>query len=478
MTIPKSLALCCLLLGLLVFLGACDPAPGPVETPTQSAIGQPVADQTESPQVVQAPATQAPTDACTDCHTDEEKLKETADPVVEAPQTVWSKWTADLPALEPWQKVLVDAQTFPKSIHGLNGCMDCHGGQDAPDKETAHQGVIRNPSKDAQALCGQCHPNIVAYSGNSLHMNLAGFDRAIHLRSLPKDHAKLDQAVADNCSSCHVSCGECHVSRPNLVGGGFVDGHNFQRKPSMVENCATCHESRAGSEYMGQNEGQPADVHFQAGLECANCHTSHDLHGQPSDCLSCHPGPESAALKPEDHRYGGIQSPRCESCHANVSAGQDDVLMHQMHGSKLSCQVCHSVEYNNCEGCHATPGEDGQANFTLDKSYLGFLIGRNPKQSYERPYNYVPVRHAPITRDFFKVFGVADLGNFDQLETWHYATPHNIQRKTPQTASCQACHGNPTYFLTRDKVAPDELEANRSVIVESPPPPISAEMLP
>jgi thiosulfate/3-mercaptopyruvate sulfurtransferase len=59
---------------------------------------------------------------------------------------------------------------------------------------------------------------------------------------------------------------------------------------------------------------------------------------------------------------------------------------------------------------------------------------------------------------------------FDALPTWKYATPHNIQRNTPQTESCSNCHNNPELFLTADKVMETELNANLGVIVEELPP--------
>jgi thiosulfate/3-mercaptopyruvate sulfurtransferase len=101
---------------------------------------------------------------------------------------------------------------------------------------------------------------------------------------------------------------------------------------------------------------------------------------------------------------------------------------------------------------------------------MTFLIGLNPRQDDARPYDYVPLRHVPISTDSFAFYGVEALSNFDELPTWKYATPHNIQRNTPQNESCGSCHGNPELFLTADKVAPEELEANRGVIVESVPP--------
>jgi hypothetical protein len=38
-----------------------------------------------------------------------------------------------------------------------------------------------------------------------------------------------------------------------------------------------------------------------------------------------------------------------------------------------------------------------------------------------------------------------------------------------QNAACDSCHGNETLFLTEDDVDPDELEANRDVIVREVP---------
>jgi hypothetical protein len=47
-----------------------------------------------------------------------------------------------------------------------------------------------------------------------------------------------------------------------------------------------------------------------------------------------------------------------------------------------------------------------------------------------------------------------------------------FQRNTPQTETCDACHGNAGRFLTADDVLPAELEANKGIIVEEIPPAI------
>jgi thiosulfate/3-mercaptopyruvate sulfurtransferase len=113
--------------------------------------------------------------------------------------------------------------------------------------------------------------------------------------------------------------------------------------------------------------------------------------------------------------------------------------------------------------------ENGIAYFKTDESQMMFKIGRNPLQSDDRPWEFVPVRHVPIDPDSFDYYGENLLPNFDALPTWKYATPHNIQRITPQNENCNACHGNAEFFLTAEDVEPDEIEANKNVIVEELP---------
>jgi thiosulfate/3-mercaptopyruvate sulfurtransferase len=266
----------------------------------------------------------------------------------------------------------------------------------------------------------------------------------------------------NHCASCHTTCGDCHVSQPNSVGGGLIEGHVFNQTPSMTRNCTACHGSRVGNEYLGKHEDIKADVHFRQGrMNCMDCHTAAEMHGD----FRTHQGELPA------HRYDGAQMPNCRDCHATVTAGEDGVQMHQMHSENLSCQVCHSVSYTSCDGCHVALSEEtGNPFFRTEGTYLNFLIGRNPLQNDERPYDYVPVRHVPVAPTSFEFYGDDLLSNFGALPTWTHATPHNIQLNTPQNESCEACHGSPEFFLTEDKVAPEEIAANQNVIVISLPP--------
>lgn len=374
--------------------------------------------------------------------------------------------------LEPWEKVLVSGEGFTETVHGHIECTGCHAGDAlTDDKEAAHDGLVARPSSDPQAVCGECHDNVVHVQTKSLHATLDGYWNVLNARSAPENHEALSQMFGNHCATCHTTCGDCHVSQPHEVGGGLLNGHVFERTPPMTRTCTACHGSRVGNEYLGRNEGLMADVHFRQGrMNCVSCHSGSELHGEPAACETCHAGPEQAMLPPREHRYDGVMKPSCESCHVVVTTGQDGIEMHQVHGGDLSCQVCHSISYTSCDGCHVAISErTGNPFFATEATYLTFYIGRNPNRTYQRPYAYVPLRHVPAAPTSYQFYGENLLPNFDAVPTWAYATPHNIQRNTPQTESCNACHGNADLFLTADKVTPEELNANLPVIVETIP---------
>lgn len=358
--------------------------------------------------------------------------------------------------LEPYEKVLVSAD-FMKTTHGKMTCVDCHKGALKPEKDAAHAGMIKDPSADPKGNCSTCHAQIMTGFQTSLHSTLAGYWTVLNARSAPENKPALETMFGNHCSSCHTTCGDCHISQPDSVGGGFLSGHNFEKTPPMTRTCTACHGSRVGNEYLGKHEDLPGDVHFrQARMNCVSCHTAKDLH--------------ASAPASDPHRYAGEQLPKCETCHAKVGATGDSVAQHTLHKDKLSCQVCHTISYTSCDGCHVAISKETKNPFyKTEGNYMTFMIGKNPRKDASRPYTYVTLRHVPISADNFAYYGENLLPNFDKLSTWAYATPHNVQRKTPQNESCNKCHGNPKLFLTADKVAKDELKANQSVIVDKVP---------
>jgi hypothetical protein len=215
--------------------------------------------------------------------------------------------------------------------------------------------------------------------------------------------------------------------------------------------CTACHGSRIEKEYMGKNEGIPPDVHKTKYFKCSKCHTADEMHGDG---------------KAYANRYAVENAPRCLQCHETIYAeAAQNGEQHRQHKDRVSCQVCHSMPYRNCFSCHFGKDKLGYKYFKTDDVTLDFKIGLNPLQSERRPEKYVTLRHQPVDQRSFRYYTENGLANFDKLSTWKLATPHNIQRKTPQNKSCNACHGNPALFLLEKDVKPEYLKANKIVIV-------------
>ena len=395
-------------------------------------------------------------ETCVECHTSEAMLKDSI--VTGEGSTSGSEqaWASELPAEAAWESVYLGNPEFLETMHGRYGCIACHGGTgDTLLKEVAHTDLIREPS--TAGLCAECHADEVATAGNNLHASLAGYRTVLFTRGDAANTGPLETMIGNHCGSCHTAtCGQCHVSRPAGVGGGLVAGHLFGVSGAINVTCAGCHGSRVEEEYKGKTASGEGDLHWsQANMQCTDCHKAADFHGTEDEHV---------------HRYDGRLDPSCvaSGCHPDV-ADDDAIAQHtDLHLRRLSCQVCHATAYKNCFGCHVRM-EDGTPEFTLDSVQVAFKIGRNPIQGRYRPWKYVPVRHVPVAQDSFSFYGEDLLPDFGALPTWKHATPHTIQRITPQNQSCDACHGNAEVFLTADDVAPEELGANRRVIVEEIP---------
>ncbi|MBN2088407.1 hypothetical protein JW964_02290 [candidate division KSB1 bacterium] len=362
--------------------------------------------------------------------------------------------------LEAWERVYVN-EDFLGSLHGKLKCIDCHEGDPkSSEKDKAHLNLVAYPGDDAKTYCGGCHGSTVANHGQSLHANLQGYYKRIENRlgySI-KNNADVMTEFDKECGKCHASCGQCHVQRPISVGSGLMAGHQFRKTPSMVDNCTACHGSRVGAEYLGENEGYKADVHWLPNAKrCEFCHTGQQIHGTGQSL---------------GYRYDNLDRPRCEGCHEKSKDGKDmntANLYHSMHLAsatvpKLACQVCHSQEYKNCNGCHT-----GGAGIT-GSSYLKFKIAKNYLKSPDRPYDYICVRHIPIAPDTYASWGIASLPNYSAEPTWKYATPHNISRWTSRTQveqgkGCTAnCHKS-DYYLTSKDLFDYEVDANKNIIM-------------
>ena len=223
-----------------------------------------------------------------------------------------------------------------------------------------------------------------------------------------------------------------------------MDGHLFARRPAMEQACGTCHGGRVFPEYMGRNEGFPPDVHWQKGkMDCAACHPVSQLHGDGT----AYP-----------NRHAVASRPSCLGCHPQARAAGSPVEQHAVHGDKISCVVCHATVYRGCENCHVGAGA---------KSSLQFKIGKSARP--DAPYLYTLLRHVPTVRTMWDPKVKDAMPAYDAEPTWKDTVPHNIQRKTARTASCNACHGNARIFLKPGDLNPNEAAANQTVVVTTIP---------
>lgn len=374
--------------------------------------------------------------------------------------------------LDPYQYVFLGSKSsnyFFKNdpVHYNIGCASCHGGlpkviAEGTKKEdrlkameAAHKDMVRDPSENPLGTCGGCHQDIANHNENSIHSKLWGEQYKIAQRvngteSIETCPADAQEKFNSECMSCHTTCGQCHVSRPNAVHGGLLDQHVFQKTPDMANNCTACHGSRIGKDFYGELYGNLPDVHFSSkdNNDCLVCHKE-DFHGDGTEVNN-----------PPRSRYEVNGLPTCIECHESDS---DDNLYHQSHwanenpddGSDLSCFVCHSQPYVNCNGCH-TQGQwkEGYAEIEQDvhtgdngyyREYPDFKIGINPSYQNEHSeyspaltthsaYRWILLRHIPISEETYDNWNVSQQ-NFNSHETWQYTSPHNIQRWTRQTKS-------------------------------------------
>ena len=352
-------------------------------------------------------------------------------------------------------------------FHGAFSCIDCHGGESGIlTKEEAHVGMDPDPSEGPNDTCAAlCHSADQGhYWESSVHATQAGYYDLFEKRSGMKieDHPEFQEGFEADCAACHASCGDCHISQPKNVGGGLVSGHRINRIPDRVRNCMACHGSRVGDEYTGANTYARASAHYIYELmTCVDCHGAEEMHGTPG-------------ADPK-HRYEEPAIARCDDCH---DTSQSQNSWHVMHtgqnaanqGRQLQCQVCHSQDYKSCNSCHVGEGITGS-------SYQTFKIGKNPIKDLN-DWDYALLRHIPIAEDTYEGWGLDNLDNYSDVETWKYTSPHNIRRFTDRTDTvggqngCAACHGTEDspqgWFLRASDLSglsQAEQDANQHVIV-------------
>ena len=363
---------------------------------------------------------------CAKCHTNQEFLKSRLK--------------------ENYKKVWVDP-AFLETKMGQLGCLYCHGGQGLP--KNAHKGVIIDPSNppEGKPVCVNCHREITTNFLNSLHFTSAGIKEIFEKRMGKKDVTKAEcrEIFTGRCGACHATCANCHVAAPKRSGGGLLAAHKFLDKPP-AESCKNCH-SGIFDKMQGKGGKEP-DVHWEKEkMQCLNCHTGKEFHG-------------NGKYYPNSKVYP--LSPSCQQCHEEeLKKGE----FHQIHSQKLSCYVCHAQPVESCYNCHAVE-KDGSIKYEVERSFTALKIGKNYMRSSHQPFEYVLMAHVPSSPQTFQDFCNAEAAAFNSLPTWKIARTHNIRTHTFQTADCASCHNNPSLFVTEADLEDYERKANAAVVVD------------
>jgi hypothetical protein len=402
---------------------------------------------------------------CEGCHTDYDRLVAVHTPDTAPPPDGSG---GEAPQYEPYDRVYLGDEgyvAFKASGHYGIGCTGCHNGNGKTgDKNEAHSGDwISSPSMAHQEKCITCHEDLSNNFITSLH-NGTGQKRKVTIRAglagpeefdqLPEHHkAAYDQ----KCAICHGTCGNCHIVRPLVAGGGLKDGHNFIKIPDWYSVCVSCHISRGGHAFLGISPEADPDFHRdELEFDCLSCHDGHELHGDG---------------QPVEQRYAYTELPACEDCHGGLETSNN---YHSFHYDDFQCQICHSQDYNNCGACHI---KDGHPDF---EAYMDFKIALNTLPDLKN-YKFALVRRTLAHPDNWVGYG-EDLAytNFDALPTYNYTTPHNSLEWTTRTnvadgADCSSnCHIrneggkliNVEYYLWADSLETWEVDATSAYTVD------------
>ena len=157
------------------------------------------------------------------------------------------------------------------------------------------------------------------------------------------------------CKNCHIeSCDVCHKAEKD---GKLIYSNEAAKNQDM---CLKCHAREASIMKINQKANTP-DVHFAAGMECMDCHTPLEMHGD--------------GLKYISMKQQGAMDANCEKCHDKIKKTRS----HTIHGNKLDCKACHVNKVVSCTNCHfETMVKEGK-RVAIPVSGWEFLMNYNNK---------------------------------------------------------------------------------------------------
>ncbi|MDD5153871.1 MAG: hypothetical protein PHR03_04280 [Desulfovibrionales bacterium] len=167
------------------------------------------------------------------------------------------------------------------------------------------------------------------------------------------------------CKNCHVSsCDACHNKEANGKLTYSVETAKNQEK------CLSCH-AREGVIMKIDREANTPDVHFANGMNCMDCHTAREIHGD---------GIEYKSMKEQ-----GAMDVTCEQCHESLTKSAS----HTIHGNKLDCKACHVRQVVSCNNCHFETMIKEKKRVSLPVSGWKFLMNYEGKVTSANMQSFV-----------------------------------------------------------------------------------------
>lgn len=207
-----------------------------------------------------------------------------------------------------------------------------------------------------------------------------------------------------DCKNCHVtSCDACHRT---VINERPAYSKMVARKQ---DTCLHCHKREASILQIDSAANQQ-NVHSAKGMECMDCHTAREMHGD---------GIEYKSMK-----QIGAMDANCEKCHPSVNPS----ISHKVHREKLDCKACHVRHVVSCSNCHfETLVKEGK-RVAIPLSGWVFLMNYNGKVTSANMQNFV----------------VSD------NKTFLMFAPQNSHSIMKQGRKCDDCHATETVKKIRE----------------------------
>ncbi len=290
-------------------------------------------------------------ETCLNCHNNQNKLQA----LIKAKKVELGESTAE----ERSTQLLVVSEKM--GSHGELDCQDCHQ-EDKKRAKSWHPSIQTDPTADGGTVCADCHGDeMVENFKHSLHFTVNGIAKGLtaRLAQTPNNQKLFEEmhfAEHEGCSSCHATCGQCHISAPDYAGGGLLNKHEFIKVPPAEQTCESCH-------WENSEQHKEQDVHVtKHNMACTDCHTAEqEFHGRnvadiPKGGLYNKGPAHKLSGHYEQTQKSDIVVAECTDCHEDKEKDHTQLLTGKPalidHNQKLECTACHTQPYTNCFGCH------------------------------------------------------------------------------------------------------------------------------